>query len=112
MQATVAKGGVESVAESMVSEVETHTPSSRGILKHKRFEDESFVALNGMLFAVTVTLWSGRHQPCTLVSIKWKEIRISSEGVKMLKTIIYQKLWTLLLKSKLNFLGWLRSRHL
>ena len=47
VRAAVAKGGVESVVESMVSGVEAHTPSSRGIPQHKRLEDESMVALNG-----------------------------------------------------------------
>ena len=47
VRAAVAKGGVESVEESMVSVVEAHTPSSRGILKQERLEDESLVAWNG-----------------------------------------------------------------
>ena len=59
VRTAVAKGGVESVVESMFSVVETDTPSSRGILKQERLEDERFVALYGMLVTVIVTLWSG-----------------------------------------------------
>ena len=47
IRAAVAKGGVESVVESMVSVVEAHTPSSRGILNQERLEDEVMVAWNG-----------------------------------------------------------------
>ena len=47
VRAAVAKGGVESVVESMVSVVEAHTPSSRGILLQNRLEDETVVAWNG-----------------------------------------------------------------
>ena len=38
--ALVARGGVESVVESMVSVMEAHTPASRGLLNQKRIEDE------------------------------------------------------------------------
>ena len=41
VQAAVAKGGVELVVESMVSVVEAHTLSSRGILNQERLEDET-----------------------------------------------------------------------
>ena len=47
LRAAVAKGGVESVVESMVSVVEAHTPPSRGILKQERLEDEALFAWNG-----------------------------------------------------------------
>ena len=47
LRAAVAKGGVESVVESMVSVVEAHTPSSRGILNQERLADEITVAWNG-----------------------------------------------------------------
>ena len=43
----MAKGGVESVCESMVSVMEAHTPSLRAILDQKRLEDELMVAWNG-----------------------------------------------------------------
>ena len=38
--ALVARGGVESVVESMVSVMEAHTPASRGLLNQKKIEDE------------------------------------------------------------------------
>ena len=47
MRAAVAKGGVESVVESMVSVVEAHTPASRGIILQNRLEDETIVSWNG-----------------------------------------------------------------
>ena len=40
LRAAVAKGGVESLVESMVSVVKAHTPSSTGILNQERMEDE------------------------------------------------------------------------
>ena len=45
--ALVARGGVESVVESMVSVMEAHTPASRGLLNQKRIEDEILVSWNG-----------------------------------------------------------------
>ena len=47
VRAAVAKGGVESVVESMVTVVEAHTPASRGILNQQRLEDEVMVTRNG-----------------------------------------------------------------
>ena len=47
VRAAVAKGGVESVCESMVSVVEAHTPALRAILNQRRLEDEIMVAWNG-----------------------------------------------------------------
>ena len=47
MRAAVAKGGVESVVESMVSVGEAHTPASRGIILQNRLEDETIVSWNG-----------------------------------------------------------------
>ena len=47
VRAAVAKGGVESIVESIVSVVEAHTPASRGILNQQRLEDEVMVAWNG-----------------------------------------------------------------
>jgi hypothetical protein len=47
VRTVVAKGGVEAVCESMVSVIEAHTPSSRGILNQGRLEDEVMVAWNG-----------------------------------------------------------------
>ena len=47
VRAAVAKGGVESVVESIVSVVEAHTPSSRGILNQERLNDEGLVAWSG-----------------------------------------------------------------
>ena len=38
--ALVARGGVESVVESMVSVMEAHTCVSRGLLNQKKIEDE------------------------------------------------------------------------
>ena len=43
----VARGGLESVCETMVSVMEAHTPSLRGILDQRRLEDEILVAWNG-----------------------------------------------------------------
>ena len=45
--ALVAKGGVESVVESMVSVMDAHTPASRGLLIQQRIEDEMIVSWNG-----------------------------------------------------------------
>ena len=45
--ALVARGGVESVVESMASVMEAHTPASRGLLNQKRIEDEILVSWNG-----------------------------------------------------------------
>ena len=45
--ALVAKGGVESVVESMVSVMEAHSPASRGLLNQQRIEDEMMVSWNG-----------------------------------------------------------------
>ena len=47
IRAAVAKGGVESLVESMVSVVEAHNTSSRGILHQERLEDEVMVVWNG-----------------------------------------------------------------
>ena len=47
VRAAVAKGGVESVCESMVGVMEAHTPSLRAILDQRRLEDELLVAWNG-----------------------------------------------------------------
>jgi hypothetical protein len=44
VRAAVAKGEVESVEESMVSVVEAHTPSSRGIIHQNGLEDETIVS--------------------------------------------------------------------
>ena len=38
--ALMARGGVESVVESMLSVMEAHTPASRGLLNQKKIEDE------------------------------------------------------------------------
>ena len=45
--ALVARGGVESVVESMVSVMEAHSPASRGLLNQQRIEDEMMVSWNG-----------------------------------------------------------------
>ena len=45
--AAICQGGVESVVESMVSVLEAHTPSVRGILNQERLENEVMVAWNG-----------------------------------------------------------------
>ena len=47
VQTLVARGGVVSVVESMVSVMEAHTPASRGLLNQKRIEDEILVSWNG-----------------------------------------------------------------
>ena len=47
VRAAVARGGLESVCETMVSVMEAHTPSLRGILDQRRLEDEILVAWNG-----------------------------------------------------------------
>ena len=47
VRAAVAKGGVESVVESMVSVMEAHSSSVRGITNQTRLEDEIMVAWNG-----------------------------------------------------------------
>ena len=45
--ALVAKGGVESVVESMVSVMEVHSSSLRGLTDQQRIEHEMMVAWNG-----------------------------------------------------------------
>ena len=45
--ALVAKGGVESVVESMVSVMEAHSSPLRGLLDQERIENEMMVAWNG-----------------------------------------------------------------
>ena len=45
--ALVAKGGVESVVESMVSVMEAHSSPLRGLLDQTRIENEMMVAWNG-----------------------------------------------------------------
>ena len=47
VRAAVAKGGVESVCESMVCVMEAHTPSLSAIINQERLEDEVMVAWNG-----------------------------------------------------------------
>ena len=47
VRAAVAKGGMESVCESIMSVMEAHTPSLRAILNQERLEDEVMVAWNG-----------------------------------------------------------------
>ena len=45
--ALVAKGGVESVVESMVSVMEAHSSPLRGLLDQERIENEMMIAWNG-----------------------------------------------------------------
>ena len=56
--AAVAKGSVESAVDSMVSVVETHRSSCRGIINKERLEDETLPGMGKTWF--TVTNWSGR----------------------------------------------------
>ena len=58
--ALVAKGGVESVVESMVSVMEAHTPASRGLLNQQRIEDEMMVSWKGRTH-ITVMVRLGRQ---------------------------------------------------
>ena len=60
MLAAVAKGSVESAVDSMVSVVETHRSSSRGILNKERLEDETLVAWNGE--DVVLALYSSEYK--------------------------------------------------
>ena len=46
VRAAVAKAGVESVVESMVSVVGAHTPASRAIILQNRLEDKTIVSWN------------------------------------------------------------------
>ena len=45
-RATMVKG-VESICETWVSIMEQHSPSTRVLVDHERYEDETFVAING-----------------------------------------------------------------
>ena len=45
--ALVAKGGVESVVESMVSVMEAHSSPLRGLLDQERIENKMMIAWNG-----------------------------------------------------------------
>ena len=47
IRAAVAKGGVESLVDSIVCVLEAHNPSSRGILNQERLEDEVMVVWRG-----------------------------------------------------------------